>query len=147
MQAVGGSCVYVISGTNGLCKIGISTDPETRLATLQTASAVPLKIVYTLVTDTDPRMIEAEAHRLLDKHRCAGEWFDIPPQVATEAVILAAENFGIKLRQTTSDALLTTSPRSRADRISMLFFYVASAMVIAAFVYYYFFMYLPLLRG
>lgn len=99
--------IYVITGSHNMCKIGISTDPELRLAALQTGAHVPLKLHYVLaVKSMDPRYIEAEAHRLLDKHRCAGEWFDVPPQIAEDAVNRAAAHFGIRTAQTTSDAPL-----------------------------------------
>ena len=89
-----------------MCKIGISTDPELRLAALQTGSHVALKLHYVLAfNNIDPRQIEYEAHRLLDRYRCAGEWFDVTPQMAEEAVNAAGAHFGIKTVQTTSDNL------------------------------------------
>ena len=137
VAASGGTCVYVISAANGLCKIGYSTDPELRLAALQTGSAYPLKLEYTLITDTDPRMIEYEAHRLLDKHRCAGEWFDVPPSIAIDNLKKAAASFGIKLAETTSDKLVQLPTSSSAlDRASMVIFCVGTALIVAAMTYY-----------
>lgn len=95
--------VYVITGAHNMCKIGISTDPELRLASLQTGSHVNLKIHYVLVVKSiDPRQIEMLAHKILDKYRCAGEWFDVTPQMAEDAVNQAALHYGIKTTQTTS---------------------------------------------
>jgi Meiotically up-regulated gene 113 len=95
--------VYVITGPHHMCKIGISTDPELRLATLQTGSHVALKLHYVLALQSiDPRMVESEAHRILDRYRCSGEWFDVTPQMAEDAVNQAAANFGIETSQTTS---------------------------------------------
>jgi Meiotically up-regulated gene 113 len=92
--------VYVITGAHNMCKIGISTDPELRLAALQTGSHVPLKLHYVLVLKTiDPRAVEVEAHRILDKHRCAGEWFDVTPEIAEAAVNRAAANLGVGILQ------------------------------------------------
>ena len=91
------SYVYVIAGSQGTVKVGYSTNPQMRLAALQTASPGRLDLAYALATDIDGRMIEAEAHRILDRHRLAGEWFDVSPQIATEAVEQAARNMGLPL--------------------------------------------------
>lgn len=93
-KALGATSVYVISTEAGHCKIGYSTDPELRLATLQTASPVKMKLEYTFITTLDPRILEAEAHRILDKHRLSGEWFDAPVDHAIEAVNQASANLG-----------------------------------------------------
>ena len=133
ISAAGGSCVYVISASNGLCKVGISSDPELRLATLQTGSAYPLKIEYVLATDTDTRMIEGEVHRRLDKFRCAGEWFDVPANVAIASLINVAEDFSIKLHQTTSDNLLMAPAATRsADQISKIILLCGALLFTAA---------------
>ena len=58
-----------------------------------------------LATDIDGRMIEAEAHRLLDRHRLAGEWFDVSADVAFEAVGQAARNMGMPVITTDSEKL------------------------------------------
>lgn len=127
----GVSGVYVITGAHNMCKIGISTDPELRLAALQTGAHVRLKIHYVLaVKSIDPRMIEAEAHRILDKYRCAGEWFDVTPEMAEDAVNLAAAGFGIKTAQTTSaDPLGSVAPKQQhwAWQFAWLAFGVAVA--------------------
>ncbi len=102
----GVSGIYVITGAHNMCKIGISSDPEFRLAALQTGSHVRLKLHYVLAVKTiDPRQIEALAHKMLDKYRCAGEWFDCTPQMAEDAVNEAAAHYGIKSVQTTSNGL------------------------------------------
>ncbi len=99
------SYVYVIAGHQGAVKVGYSTNPQMRLAALQTASAGQLHMAHILATDIDARMIEAEAHRLLDRHRLAGEWFDVSPEVAIEAVELAARNMGLPVVSTDTDQI------------------------------------------
>jgi hypothetical protein len=96
------SYVYVIAGHQGTVKVGYSTNPRMRLAALQTASPGPLEMVHVLATDIDGRMIEAEVHRILDRHRLAGEWFDVSPEVAIEAVGRAAKNMGLPVIETDS---------------------------------------------
>ncbi len=134
----GVSGVYVVTGPHNMCKIGISTDPELRLAALQTGAHVPLKIHYVLaVASMDPRMIEAEAHRLLDKHRCAGEWFDVPPQMAEDAVNAAAAHFGIRTVQTMSDLIgAAVAGRRPARVIDPLFAVIALCLFGLAFYWF-----------
>jgi Meiotically up-regulated gene 113 len=89
------SCCYVIAGNHGLVKIGMSTNPEARLATLQTGSPHKLRLAYVLATNIDAAQIEGEVHRILDKNRCAGEWFDVTPQRAEEVVNSVCDSFGL----------------------------------------------------
>lgn len=97
-EALGGSFVYVIRGDHHRCKIGISSNPNARLAQLRTASAFPLSFAFVGVTDrTDGSAIEREAHTLLDRYRVAGEWFDCPVELAIAAVNGAAARLGEKL--------------------------------------------------
>lgn len=113
---LGVSGIYVITGAHNMCKIGISTDPELRLASLQTGSHVPLKLHYVLAVKTiDPRVIEAGAHRILDKYRLSGEWFDVTPQMAEDAVNHAASHYGIETVQSTNYVPVTR--RCSFDRI------------------------------
>lgn len=72
--------LYLISeGPDGPIKIGRSAiSAKSRLATLQTGNARPLKIAaaYTMPLD---QVIEAEQylHEELDRHALVGEWFDL----------------------------------------------------------------------
>ena len=89
---LGGVFLYIICGYGrsheplGPVKIGIASDPEKRIASLQTGSPRPLKILA--VFDTPNREIarkfEAAFHRHYDDERLAGEWFDIDPIDALE---------------------------------------------------------------
>jgi len=58
-------------------KIGISTDPEARLKSMQTGSAVELELV--LAIEVPSVRIERQAHRILEPWRVQGEWFDLGP--------------------------------------------------------------------
>lgn len=88
--------VYVISSASGVVKIGISGDPLSRLAQLQTASAAPLELVYAAAVESgDGYPIEQAAHDLLDRHRQSGEWFNVSPDMAVAAIAGAAH----RLRQ------------------------------------------------
>lgn len=47
---------------------------------------------YALVLEVpNARAVEAETHRLLDANRGRGEWFDVPPDIAIDAVYEAKE--------------------------------------------------------
>lgn len=129
------SYVYVIASKTGTVKVGYSTNPQMRLASLQTASPDQLRLADVLATDIDGRMIEAEAHRILDRHRLAGEWFDVSPDVAFEAVRQAALNLGLPVALTDSDRLadavrsgvtsLSDIPPNRPSASLRFFFYLS----------------------
>jgi len=69
--------VYLIEeAPDGYTKIGVSVDPQGRLATLQTASSRPLVLRYTVKLD-DPNALEHQLHHDFARHRLKGEWFDV----------------------------------------------------------------------
>ncbi len=83
--------VYVIT-TDSLypCKIGISQNPASRVANLQTAHWRQIQITeYRWCRNVhDAKKIEEAAHRFLaekDK-QLLGEWFDVRPKEAVEAI-------------------------------------------------------------
>lgn len=95
------SYCYVARGDHGLVKIGSSTNPAARIKQLQTASPFRLELCHILATDASAEAIELEAHRVLDKHRMAGEWFDVTPDRAFEALDTASRNLGFNPVTTT----------------------------------------------
>ena len=96
-EKLDGSFIYVIRGSH-MCKIGVSTNPTARLATLRTSSPFPLSFAFIGATNgTNGFAIEQEAHRLLERHRTEGEWFDIPEELAIATVWAAAASLGEKL--------------------------------------------------
>jgi len=84
------SFLYVIKSDSGLCKIGISANPNARLAQLRSASAVPLEFAWIGAPKDNTVAIEREAHSMLDKYRRGGEWFAISPDAAVGAIHAAA---------------------------------------------------------
>jgi hypothetical protein len=60
-------------------KIGKTTGPVTkRLAALQIAQPVPLKILAVVPLDHNVSRIEKAIHRFLEAERQQGEWFAVP---------------------------------------------------------------------
>lgn len=92
-----GSFVYVVRSDANVCKIGISTNPINRIAQLRTGSSFPLEFSFVGVTPGTGAEIEREAHKMLHRHRLAGEWFDVSPEMATTAVMGAAAKLNHKL--------------------------------------------------
>ena len=83
--------VYVIGPAVGLQKIGLATDPRSRLAALQTACPFDLHLhVAVSVPFGEAHAIERRAHRAL-AHVCArNEWFAVTPAEAIAVVRQAA---------------------------------------------------------
>lgn len=79
--------VYFIQAIEGgPIKIGMSQNPERRLADLQVGSPVRLRIIGVAVGG---QQREAALHRRLAKHRVHGEWFaDAPEVMAAIAEVL-----------------------------------------------------------
>jgi hypothetical protein len=99
-----GGFIYVVRGDHNMVKIGVTTNPQARLASLRTGSAFPIKYTYLAVTSGDSgAAIEGAAHQLLDKHRCNGEWFDVQPEMAVAAIAGAAHKLGHPILPVTLD--------------------------------------------
>ena len=65
-----GSFLYVIRGDHNMVKVGVTTNPSARLASLRTGSAFPIDFDYIAVTPSTGFDIEAGAHAMLKSHRC-----------------------------------------------------------------------------
>lgn len=65
-------------------KIGVSANPEARLANLQTACPYELTLMAKLSFPSRElaQSFEGCFHRMERSHRLRGEWFDIPPHKA-----------------------------------------------------------------
>jgi len=102
-QAADGECgafVYILRGLAGCSKIGVSSDPPSRLAKLQTSSEVPLSFAAIYAPDCDANgayAIEAEAQARLNAYRIFGEWFAVPEGMAANAVAAAAHRQDVKV--------------------------------------------------
>jgi hypothetical protein len=98
-----GGFIYVVRGDHNLVKIGVSTNPNARLAQLRTASAFPIDFSYLAVTPGTGFDIEQGAHAMLASHRCNGEWFDVQPEIAVAAIAGAAHKLNQPLLPVTAD--------------------------------------------
>lgn len=80
-------CVYFIQGVDGgPIKIGTSCDPDARLATLQIASPIELRIIG---LTGGGATLERSLHKRLAAHRLHGEWFaDVSEVIAAIAEVL-----------------------------------------------------------
>jgi hypothetical protein len=90
--------VYVFH-TRGACKIGISRNPEKRLATLQAAAFKPLRIVETHFVGSDSHARAIERAALADmqtRYERRGEWFRAPAWAGYRALRAAIRNFDPK---------------------------------------------------
>lgn len=92
-----GQCVYVIEGSHGAIKIGISSDPEKRRATLQTGAPHHLFLAFAIYAGDAAFDVEQEAHAILDAHRMPGEWFAVSKELAIATVYGAAARLGVSL--------------------------------------------------
>lgn len=76
--------VYVIGRESGadVCKIGITSNPKKRLASLQSGSPHKLSVAHLFAfADRDiARQVEAETHDIMGSGRMSGEWFEVNPQ-------------------------------------------------------------------
>ena len=92
-----GQCVYVIEGSHGAVKIGISSDPEKRRATLQTGTPHHLFLAFSIYAGDAAFDVEQEAHAILAAHRMPGEWFAVSKELAIATVYGAAARLGVSL--------------------------------------------------
>jgi Meiotically Up-regulated Gene 113 (MUG113) protein len=102
-EPITGSFLYVIRGDHNLVKIGVTTNPQARLASLRTGSAFPIDYSYIAVTPGTGFDIEAGSHEMLKSHRCSGEWFDIAPEMAVAAIAGAAHKLGQPILPVTAE--------------------------------------------
>lgn len=99
------SYLYVIGSEDGPKKIGMSGNPDSRLAALQTASPVRLEGEFLGSVDLSAaRSIEARAHKILSASRMSGEWFDVSLDDAVNAVFAAADDLGYSIEKAGSSS-------------------------------------------
>lgn len=81
-----GFVYFVRLGSENTFKIGMTTGlPEDRLASLQTASPIPLSLHEYITTDM-PKIVERDLHERFKRHRIAGEWFQITPRMIADVI-------------------------------------------------------------
>lgn len=95
-------CVYVIGPTKKWpMKVGVSVSPAKRIAALQTSIWEPLTVYSTFFTRNvlDARKVERTVHDELEMRGKAllGEWFDVRPNEASDAIEFAALAASVEL--------------------------------------------------
>ena len=70
--------VYVISHPSGSIKVGVSGDPESRLAALQTGNSelLQLRRMFRFPSRAQALRAEKAVHEAMADARLGGEWFD-----------------------------------------------------------------------
>lgn len=81
-------CLADGDGVKGPCKIGITTNLASRLATLQTASHTKIVFLGSILMGPKhfARGFESVLHKLLAGKRTNGEWFDVEPHEAASVL-------------------------------------------------------------
>jgi hypothetical protein len=102
-EPITGSFLYVIRGDHNMVKVGVTTNPNARLASLRTGSAFPIDFSYLAVTPGTGFDIEQGAHAMLASHRCNGEWSDVAPEMAVAAIAGAAHKLGQPILPVTAE--------------------------------------------
>jgi hypothetical protein len=83
--------ISVVGPEQGLQKVGLAIDPQSRLAAFQTASPFDLLLHASVaVPFADAHAIERQAHRLRVRSCVRNEWFETTPTDAIAAVHAAA---------------------------------------------------------
>lgn len=113
--------VYVIATDDGLCKIGVSRNPEGRLVQLQAGCPEKLHIVYVCILADQARNVEGFAHRLLKKQAVGGEWFNCSEDEAMQAVNKSAASFGKQIAELAPPKESTKMPFWLGFLISLIF--------------------------
>jgi predicted GIY-YIG superfamily endonuclease len=82
--------VYFISVSTGPVKIGVSGNPERRMADLQTAHYDRLHMVAIIecASRADAQQLEMAFHRWYASKRLMSEWFDVTPSEVCDALDL-----------------------------------------------------------
>jgi predicted GIY-YIG superfamily endonuclease len=108
--------VYVIqAGDNGPCKIGVTANPERRLAQLQTGNPAKLVLVTFFICTTwlVAKTLEASVHVALAPFRMIGEWFRVTPDTACRVIQKQAARLGYE-RDVCRDRQSRRQVRSKA---------------------------------
>ena len=94
------ACIYAAGPLGGRpLRIGASTNLKKRIECLQPGSWKELKVHHAIWTTNEmfATRIFSETADLLDKskRRLTGDWFDVTPEFAIQAIRLASEKLGI----------------------------------------------------
>lgn len=82
--------VYLIKAENGLIKIGVAINVNTRLATLACASPCKLEKVFSIQKEF-AYIVENSLHTRFKKERSHGEWFSLSEEQIEDCINLLSE--------------------------------------------------------
>lgn len=95
--------LYLMSGSSGIVKIGISVDPSARERQLQTSNANEVSLVETWGPFNSPHEIEGIVHRRFSDARMYGEWFKVDTELAAAGIDALVSAFTDSRNQTTEE--------------------------------------------
>ncbi len=105
---------------NGLYKIGFTTDPRSRIATLRSGGAIPVRFV-SFAAAREGRQLERIAHRCFEGRRVRGEWFALDASQAAnfwKVVRARADALGLKVTLLTEGEAVTTPSHHNAGWVT-----------------------------
>ena len=77
--------LYIVSG-GGLHKIGVSSDVDQRLESLQSTSPVPLELIFRSEITSEAYIVEQKTHVEFNELREHGEWFDLSSEQLSDVI-------------------------------------------------------------
>jgi hypothetical protein len=80
--------LYVIGRKKGPIKVGVSSNPQSRLKSIQTGCAFPIKNLFQVrMLNRDQALGQERAfHEIHAGQRLHGEWFDMDAELAIESI-------------------------------------------------------------
>ena len=86
------SNVYVMGSADGPQKIGIAKNLRARHGGIQVGNHLEIIVAHTVeVEDAIVKHVERQAHSILEEKRLRGEWFDVSPGEALDAILAARD--------------------------------------------------------
>ena len=84
----GSAIVYVMQADDGRVKVGYSQQADFRRKQMQLQKKIKLTVIHSTESTPKAKWVEKEALTRLRYVRgmSRGEWFDLPPETAVEAV-------------------------------------------------------------
>jgi|SRR5579872_1282593 len=103
---------FMKRSSDGAVKIGVSKDPESRCADLQTGNSSKLKVIAKFPFDSRAKAFDWEKylHRKFRRHRLQGEWFRYGAIQQIRDIVQSDKRW---------QSLMTSTHLSEADRDSL----------------------------
>lgn len=92
-----GKFVYVMEAGKGVYKIGVSSDPQQRLKSVQTGSGDKVELVFTYFT-SEPFYYEKLMHRKFTDNQVIGEWFKFKDRCFIKEIVEILIHDSIQVR-------------------------------------------------